>query len=41
VASRPPRATLQEGAERAARAVDDGAATRALDQLVAVTNETA
>jgi anthranilate phosphoribosyltransferase len=34
-------ATLQEGAERAARAIDDGAATRALDKLVAVTNEAA
>lgn len=30
---------LREGAERAARAIDDGAAARALDTLVAVTNE--
>ncbi|KWT69005.1 Anthranilate phosphoribosyltransferase [Hyphomicrobium sulfonivorans] len=32
-------ADLREGAERAARAIDDGAAARALDTLVAVTNE--
>ena len=32
-------ADLNEGAERAARAIDDGAAARALDKLVAVTNE--
>lgn len=30
---------LREGAERAARAIDDGSASRALDKLVAVTNE--
>ncbi|MFA5900453.1 MAG: anthranilate phosphoribosyltransferase [Hyphomicrobium sp.] len=30
---------LREGAERAARAIDDGSATRALDKLVAVSNE--
>ena len=30
---------LREGAERAARAIDDGSAARALDKLVAVTNE--
>jgi anthranilate phosphoribosyltransferase len=34
-------ATLREGAERAARAIDDGSAGRALDQLVAATNEPA
>jgi anthranilate phosphoribosyltransferase len=34
-------ADLREGAERAARAIDDGSAARALDKLVAVTNETA
>jgi anthranilate phosphoribosyltransferase len=34
-------ATLREGAERAARAIDDGSAARALDQLVAATNEPA
>jgi anthranilate phosphoribosyltransferase len=34
-------ATLREGAERAARAIDDGSAARALDQLVAATNEAA
>jgi len=34
-------ASLPEGVERAARAIDDGAAARALDKLVAVTNETA
>ena len=34
-------ADLREGAERAARAIDDGAAARALDKLVAVTNEAA
>lgn len=34
-------ATLREGAERAARAIDDGSAGRALDQLVAATNEAA
>jgi anthranilate phosphoribosyltransferase len=32
-------ANLREGAERAARAIDDGSATRALDKLVAVSNE--
>lgn len=32
-------ADLREGADRAARAIDDGAAARALDTLVAVTNE--
>jgi anthranilate phosphoribosyltransferase len=32
---------LREGAERAARAIDDGSAARALDQLVAATNEAA
>jgi anthranilate phosphoribosyltransferase len=32
-------ANLREGAERAARAIDDGAAARALDQLVAATND--
>ncbi len=32
-------ADLTEGAERAARAIDDGSAARALDKLVAVTNE--
>jgi anthranilate phosphoribosyltransferase len=31
-------ATLAEGAERAARAIDDGSAARALDKLAAVTN---
>ncbi len=31
-------ANLREGAERAARAIDDGSAARALDKLVAVTN---
>lgn len=31
---------LREGAQRAARAIDDGSAARALDKLVAVTNET-
>lgn len=30
---------LREGAERAARAIDDGSAARALDKLVAVSNE--
>jgi anthranilate phosphoribosyltransferase len=30
--------TLREGAERAARAIDDGSAARALDKLVAVSN---
>jgi anthranilate phosphoribosyltransferase len=34
-------ATLREGAERAARAIDDGSAGRVLDQLVAATNEPA
>ena len=34
-------ADLKEGAARAARAIDDGSAARALDKLVAVTNETA
>jgi anthranilate phosphoribosyltransferase len=34
-------ANLREGAERAARAIDDGSAARALDQLVAATNEAA
>jgi anthranilate phosphoribosyltransferase len=34
-------ATLREGAERAARAIDDGSAARALDRLVAATNEPA
>lgn len=34
-------ANLREGVQRAARAIDEGAATRALDKLVAVTNETA
>jgi len=34
-------ATLREGAERAARAIDDGSAGRALDQLVAASNEPA
>ena len=34
-------ADLKEGAVRAARAIDDGAAARALDKLVAVTNEIA
>jgi anthranilate phosphoribosyltransferase len=34
-------ANLREGAERAARAIDDGSAARALDQLVAATNEPA
>ena len=34
-------ATLREGAERAARAIDDGSAARTLDQLVAATNEPA
>jgi anthranilate phosphoribosyltransferase len=34
-------ASLPEGVERAARAIDGGAATRALDRLVAVTNEVA
>jgi len=33
-------ADLKEGAARAARAIDDGSAARALDKLVAVTNET-
>jgi anthranilate phosphoribosyltransferase len=33
--------SLTEGVERAARAIDDGAAARALDKLVAITNETA
>ena len=32
-------ADLKEGAARAARAIDDGSAARALDKLVAVTNE--
>ena len=32
---------LRDGAERAARAIDEGAASRALDQLVAITNEPA
>jgi len=32
-------ANLREGAEKAARAIDDGSAARALDKLVAVTNE--
>lgn len=32
---------LREGAERAARAIDDGSAGRALDRLVAVSNEAA
>jgi anthranilate phosphoribosyltransferase len=32
---------LKEGAARAARAIDDGAASRALDKLVAVTNQSA
>ncbi len=31
--------SLREGAERAARAIDDGSAARALDKLVAVSNE--
>lgn len=31
--------SLREGAERAARAIDDGSAGRALDKLVAVSNE--
>jgi anthranilate phosphoribosyltransferase len=30
--------SLREGAERAAHAIDTGAAARALDKLVAVTN---
>jgi anthranilate phosphoribosyltransferase len=34
-------ANLREGAERAARAIDDGSAGRALDQLVAATNDAA
>jgi anthranilate phosphoribosyltransferase len=34
-------ADLKEGAARAARAIDDGAASRALDTLVAVTNQSA
>ncbi|MTD93377.1 anthranilate phosphoribosyltransferase [Hyphomicrobium sp. xq] len=34
-------ANLREGAERAARAIDDGSAARALDQLVAASNEAA
>jgi anthranilate phosphoribosyltransferase len=34
-------ATLREGAERAARAIDDGSAARALDKLVAVSNASA
>lgn len=34
-------ANLREGVQRAARAIDEGAATRALDKLVAVTNEVA
>jgi anthranilate phosphoribosyltransferase len=34
-------ANLRAGAERAARAIDDGSAARALDQLVAATNEAA
>ena len=34
-------ADLKEGVARAARAIDDGAAARALDQLVAVTNQSA
>jgi anthranilate phosphoribosyltransferase len=34
-------ADLKEGAARAARAIDDGAAARALDKLVAVTNDAA
>lgn len=33
--------SLPEGVQRAARAIDEGAAARALDKLVAVTNETA
>jgi anthranilate phosphoribosyltransferase len=33
-------ANLREGAEKAARAIDDGSAARALDKLVAVSNET-
>jgi len=32
---------LRDGAERASRAIDEGAASRALDQLVAITNEPA
>jgi anthranilate phosphoribosyltransferase len=32
-------ASLREGAERAARAIDDGSAARALDKLVAISNE--
>jgi anthranilate phosphoribosyltransferase len=34
-------ANLLEGAEKAARAIDDGSAARALDKLVAVSNEAA
>lgn len=34
-------ADLREGAEKAARAIDDGSAARALDKLVAVTNDSA
>ncbi len=33
--------SLTEGVERAARAIDEGAATQALDKLVAITNEPA